>query len=157
MTEVTVPALAGHQFLRGLPERHLARLAGAATLVTVRAGERFFHVGGVARSFWLIRAGQVELDLLVPGDGRLIVETLARGSLLGLSWFFEPYQWQFGAVAVQPTEAFQVDGLAVRRHCDADPDFGYQITRRLIAVAAHRLQATRMRMVDVSVRADAAW
>jgi CRP/FNR family transcriptional regulator, cyclic AMP receptor protein len=146
---VAAPALAGHQFFRGMPASHLAYLAEVTTLSTVPARHRFFDAGGLAQYFWLIRAGQVALDVRAPGAGRVVVETIGRGEMVGVSWFFPPFQWQFGAVAVQPTEAFQVDAAAVRERCDTDPDFGYQFTRRMIVVVARRLQATRIRLLDV--------
>jgi len=150
-TSVQPAALADHQFLRGMPGDQLARLAAVATLISVPAGHRFFEAGGVPRKFWLIRAGQVALDCDAPGR-RIVVETLGRGELIGLSWFLAPGPWQFGAVAVQPTEAFEFDARVVRGYCDVDPAFGYQLTRRLLAAAAGRLQATRAKMLDLSVQ-----
>jgi CRP-like cAMP-binding protein len=147
MTEVAAPALAGHRFLRDMPAPHLAFLADVTSLVTVPAGHRFFEVGGVAKHFWLIRAGQIAVDLRAPGDGRTVIETLGRGDMLGVSWFFPPYQWQFGAVAVQPAELFECDAAAVRGRCETDPAFGYEFTRRMIVVVAKRLQATRVHLV----------
>ena len=43
MTDVAAPALASHQFLRGMPPAHLAYLAGVTSLVTVPAGHRLFE------------------------------------------------------------------------------------------------------------------
>ena len=100
--------------------------------------------------FWLIRAGQVALDMDVPGGRRIIVETLGRGDLVGLSWFLPPCQWQFGAIATQPTQAFEFDAAAVLRCCDEDPAFGYELTRRVLAAVAHRLQSTRSRLLEAS-------
>jgi len=151
-TSVQSAALADHQFLRGMPRDQLDRLATVATLISVPAGHRFFEAGGVPRKFWLIRAGQVALDCDAPGQRRIVVETLGRGELIGLSWFLAPVPWQFGAVAVQPTEAFEFDAGVVRGYCDEDPAFGYQLTRRLLAAAAGRLQATRAKMLDLSVQ-----
>src|SRR5438477_10182088 len=85
MSDVAVPALAGHRFLRDMPAPYLAFLAEASSLVTVPAGHRFFEAGGVAKRFWLIRAGQIAVDMRVPGDGRAIIETLGRGDMLGVS------------------------------------------------------------------------
>ena len=149
MTKVTAPALGGHLFLRGMPDEHLAYLAEHAVLLSVPARHRFFEVGSPAQRFLLIRAGQVALDMQAPGDGRLVVEAIGRGEVVGVSWFFPPYRWQFGAVALQPTEAFELDGAAVREHCETDPDFGYQFTRRLITVVARRLQGARVRMISL--------
>ncbi len=151
---VAPSALAGSLFLRGVSDDHLARLAEVTSLTTVPAGHRLFTTGTVARQFWLIRAGQVAIDVDVPGQGRIVVETLGRGDLIGVSWFFPPFQWQFGAVAVQPTEAFELDAAAVRQRCDEDPELGYQITRRLVAVVAKRLQATRRRMLEFAMQLD---
>jgi CRP/FNR family transcriptional regulator, cyclic AMP receptor protein len=154
MTEVAAPALAGHQFFRGMPTHHLTYLAQVTSLVTVPAQHRFFEAGGVAQYFWLIRAGQVALDLRAPGAGRVVVETIGRGEMVGVSWFFPPFQWQFGAVALQPTEAFQIEAARVRNRCDTDPEFGYQFTQRMIVVVARRLQATRIRLLDVCTGRD---
>ena len=149
MTKVTPAALAGHPFLRGMPDEHLEFLAGHATLLSVPARHRFFEVEGPAQRFLLIRAGQVALDMMAPGLGRVVVESIGRGEMAGISWFFPPYRWQFGAVALQPTEAFELAAPPVRLHCEEDPEFGYQFTRRLIAVVARRLQGTRLRMIQL--------
>lgn len=149
---VPASALAGHRFLRGMSPAHLGLLATAASLVNVPAGHRFFAAGRMPHQFWLIRAGQVALDVDVPGRRRIIVETLGRGELVGLSWSLPPGQWQFGAVATQPTEALEFDAAAVLRCCDEDPAFGYELTRRVLAAVAHRLQATRARLLEASAQ-----
>jgi CRP-like cAMP-binding protein len=135
-----------------MPGDHLGLLAAAAALVDVPAGHRFFGAGRMPHQFWLIRAGQVALDMDVPGRRRITVETLGRGELVGLSWSLPPSQWQFGAVALRPTEAFEFDAAVVLRCCDEDPAFGYEITRRVLAAVAHRLQATRSRLVEASAQ-----
>jgi CRP-like cAMP-binding protein len=112
------------------------------------AGRRIFEDGGIAQGFWLIRSGSVALDLQVPGEGQLVIETLGMGEVLGWSWQLPRYRWALGAVAVQPTEAFQFDGPAVHALCDADPRLGYELTRRFLDVASNRLQATRNRLLD---------
>src|ERR1043166_4837074 len=106
MTGVAAPALAGHRFLRGMPAQHLAYLAEVTSLVTVPARQRLFEAGEVAHHCWLIRAGQVEVARAgqvegavgVPGAGRVVIQALGGGEMLGVSWFFPPFQWQFGAV-----------------------------------------------------------
>jgi CRP-like cAMP-binding protein len=148
---VLASALEGQAFLRGMTTAHLGRLAATAALTSVPIGHRFFSAGGVPRQFWLIRAGQVALDI-DAGQRRIIVETLGRGEVVGLSWFLPPFEWQFGAVAVQPTEAFEFDAAAVRRSCDEDPAFGYELTRRLLAAVTGRLQATRAKLIDLSTQ-----
>jgi CRP/FNR family transcriptional regulator, cyclic AMP receptor protein len=146
---VSAADLAGHAFLRGLPEDHLAQLAQAAAAVSLPAGYRLFEEGGPATRFWLITSGHVALDLHVPGRPPLIVETIGAGEVVGLSWAALPHEWQYGAEAVTPAEAFEMDATSVLGLCDADPVFGYQLTRRLVAVAARRLHSGRIRMLDL--------
>jgi CRP/FNR family cyclic AMP-dependent transcriptional regulator len=148
--EVTAEALAGHPFLHGMSRDHLAVLAEAASDVTFPAGHQLFEDGGSASRFWLLQSGHVDLDLHVPGQGRMKIETVGMGELLGWSWLFPPYKWAFGAVAASPVEAFEFDGRAVRACCASDPAFGYEVTQRLAYVVAKRLQATRVRLISAS-------
>src|SRR5512135_3908667 len=150
MIEVTAAALAAHPFLYGMSHDHLAVLADAASDVTFPARRRLFEDGHSATRFWLIQSGHVTLDLHVPGQGRMDIETIGMGELLGWSWLFPPYQWAFGAVAAGPVEAFEFDGRMVRARCESDPLLGYELTRRLARVVAKRLQATRVRLITAS-------
>lgn len=150
MTEVTA-ALAVHPFFHGMSPDHLALVAGAASEVTFPAGHRLFEDGGGANAFWLIRSGQVALDLHVPGEGRARIDTIGIGELLGWSWLFPPYQWAFGAVAASPVEAFQFDGQAVRASCASDPALELELTQRVARVLAKRLQSTRTKLIAASV------
>jgi len=114
----------------------------------VPAGRRLFEEGAAADRFWIIDAGRVTLDASVSGRGRVVIETLGRSDVVGLSWMQPPYQWRLGAVATQPTQAFAFDARAVRKACDTDPVLGYELSRRFSAVVVRRLQATRARLID---------
>lgn len=150
MIEVTTSALAATPFLRGMAPGHLDALAAAATVVRFPAGHRIFADGGYADRFWLVRSGQVTLDLLVSGQGPTGIDSIGMGALLGWSWLFPPYQWAFGAVCAGPVEAFEFDAAAVRSLCAADPALGYDRTTRLARVLAGRLQSTRIRLITSS-------
>lgn len=151
MFEVTTPALAGHPFLRGMPPDHLDALATAASDVTFPAGHRIFEEGGFASKFWLIQSGHVALDVLVPGSGRVIIDTIGIGDLLGCSWLFPPYRWAFGAVCVTPVHTFEFNAAAIRTCCAADAAFGAEFRDRLLRVLARRLQSTRTRLIARSM------
>ncbi len=147
MTEVNAAALAAHPFLRGMSEDQLSFLAGAARDVKFPARHRLFDDGGNANRFWLIQSGHVTLDLHVPGEGPVVIETIGMGELLGWSWLFPPYKWAFGAVAATAVEAFEFDAPAVRELCAAYPGLGYEFNQRITRVLAKRLQATRIRLI----------
>jgi CRP/FNR family transcriptional regulator, cyclic AMP receptor protein len=123
---------------------------GPAADVTFPARHRLFEDGGRATRFWPIQSGHAALDLHVPGQGRMKIETIGIGELLGWSWLLPPYQWAFRAVATSPVEAFEFDAATVRACCASDPGLGYELTRRLARVVAKRLQATRLRLMTAS-------
>ena len=149
MNTVPAPVLAGHAFLRGMPPSDVALLAEAAVAVEIPAGQRLFDEGAPATNCWLLTAGQVALDLPMPGRPNLIVETLGSGDVIGFSWLSPPHEWQFGAQVLEPTTAFELDGPAVQALCDDHPGLGYQLAMRMLAAAVRRLQATRIRLLDL--------
>ncbi len=149
MRHTNSPPLRTHPFVRGMSDQQIFQLSEVTRYVQVAARHRLFDEGGTADRFWLVEAGHVALDLHVPGHGPVIIETLGRGDVIGWSWLFPPYEWLLGAITIQPTQAFEVDGRAVRVMCDADPILGHELTRRFIAVVVHRLQATRIRLLDI--------
>ncbi|MBX6354691.1 MAG: cyclic nucleotide-binding domain-containing protein [Micromonosporaceae bacterium] len=149
MIVTTYDLLAAHPFLAGLSRPQLSVLSAWGNRSVFHAGTAVFAEGGRATRFWLIRTGHVSLVTRLPGRGDVVVDTLGPGAVLGWSWLFEPYRWHFGAVAVEETLTVEMDGAGVRRLCAEDPELGYELTRRFMAVVVDRLQATRMRLLDV--------
>jgi CRP/FNR family transcriptional regulator, cyclic AMP receptor protein len=142
------PRIVGAEpLLRGLPPDQIALLTASARHIRLPAQHRLFEEGATADRFWIIDAGGVALDILVPGVGRQVIATLGRGDVVGLSWLVPPYQWQFGAVCTQPMQAFEFDVRAVRAACAANPELGYAVSARFLAVVAGRLQAARARLL----------
>lgn len=147
MIDVTAGSLATHWFLHGMSGDQLAELAKSASVVSFQGGCRLFEDGGNATRFWLIRSGRVALDLDVPGDSPTLIEVLGMGDVLGLSCLLPPFQWVFGAMAVGPVEAFELDARSVLASCASDPELGFELTRRFMGVSAHRLHATRLKLL----------
>ena len=148
MIEVTVSSLAAHQFLHGMAPGRLALLVPAARTVSFPAGYRLFEERGNATKFGLIQSGSVTVDLYLPGDGRVVIERVGMGEILGWSWLLPPYQWAFGAITAGPVEAIEFDAAMVRSRAADDPELGHDLTQRLLRILAHRLQATRVKLVS---------
>jgi CRP/FNR family transcriptional regulator, cyclic AMP receptor protein len=138
-----VPALAG------LAPSFLELVAGCATNARFEAGDYIFREGDAANNFYAIRRGSAALEIHVPAREAVIIETLHEGDLLGWSWLFPPYRWSFDAHAVEPVGAIAFDGACLRRKCEDDHDLGYELMRRISQVIIERLQATRLRLLDV--------
>jgi CRP-like cAMP-binding protein len=139
----------------GLDPQFAQQLAGCAENDGFRAGETIFREGDPADTFWVLRHGRVALELHTPNRGSLTIETLDAGEALGWSWLFPPYRWHFDARALEDVRAIAVDGACLRGKCDADPALGYELMRRFSQVMVERLQATRVRLLDVYGNADA--
>lgn len=149
MITTTLDLLAEHPFLAGMTPDQLTRLAVWGHRAVFRLGGPIFQEGGRADRFWLIRDGRVRLHTHVAGRGDIILETLGPGTVLGWSWLSPPYRWHFGATAMEPTLTVVVDADGVRRLCEQDLAIGYELHRRFMAVVVDRLQATRLRLLDM--------
>jgi CRP-like cAMP-binding protein len=134
-------ALRDHPFLSELPAGSLRRLTAHAFRVVFSPGETIFREGGAADRFFLIRHGEVRLDMEVPGRGVVEVETLGADAALGWSWLVSPYRWQLSAVATERTSTIVIDATVLRALMVADAVMGYEITRRFATVMFDRLRA----------------
>jgi CRP-like cAMP-binding protein len=132
-----------------LEDPHLALLAGCARNVRFLAGEQLFREGDIADTFWVLRAGSVALEAFDAARGALQIETIGAGELLGWSWLFPPYLWHFDARAQSAVRATAFDGACLRQKCEDDPRLGYVLMGLFAQVLIERLQATRLRLLDV--------
>ena len=147
--------IAASPVFAGLASEHLQLIAGCGVNTRLSAGERLFREGEAAERFYLIREGAVALEIEAPGRGMLVIETLHEGEVVGWSWLFEPYRWQFDARATVPTALVSFDGACLRGKCEEDHELGYQLMRRFAASLIDRLQATRLQLLDVYGHAQA--
>ncbi len=142
-------ALDQHHFLHGLEGEHIDAIAACATLMTLKEGEMLLREGHVARSFYLLRAGRVTLELDVPPRGVLRIQTMGPGEVLGWSWFVSPYRWHFSARALSDISVIALDGMSLRQKCSANHDLGYAVLERLASIMQRRLEATRLQLLDL--------
>ena len=138
-----VPAFAG------LKPAQLELIAGCATNVRAAAGEYLFREGDQADAFHAIRHGSVALELHVPARDAVTIDTLHDGDLLGFSWLFSPHRWEFDGRVRADTALISFDGACLRGKCEADHELGYELMQRFAQVIIKRLQATRLRLLDV--------
>jgi len=141
--------VAEHPLLAGLPGDVAALVAGCARNVAIGAGDLLLSEGDEADTLYMLRRGRVALEVRRPGHGALVIETLGPGQVVGWSWLFPPYSWQFDARATEPVGALSVDAACLRAKAEADPAFGYELMKRLASVILDRLQAARVRLLDL--------
>jgi CRP-like cAMP-binding protein len=140
--------------LGGLEPAHRELIAGCGRMFVARPGEYLFREGDRADTFFGLRRGSVALELSAPPRSPLVVETLHGGDVLGYSWLFPPHRTEFDARAVDEVHAIAFDGACLRGKCEEDHALGWELMRRFAAVMAHRLQTTRLRLLDVYGNVD---
>jgi len=141
--------LAEQSVFAGIAPEMLALIAGCGVNTHFAPGRHLLREGDAADKFYVLRSGRVAVETYAPPRGGLVVETLGAGDLVGWSWLFPPYRSHFDVVALEEVSAVALDGACLRGKCDEDPAFGYELTRRIAQVVIERLQATRMRLLDV--------
>jgi CRP-like cAMP-binding protein len=141
--------LAGHRFFKDLGPDELELIAGCATNVQFRPGEFIFREGEPANHFYVIREGKVTVETFVPGRGPITLQTIVPGDVIGWSWLFPPYKWNFDARVLEVTRATAFDGKCLRAKCDDDHDLGYILMQRFAHIIMDRLQATRIQLLEL--------
>ncbi len=141
--------LSEHPFFKDLDPRYIQLIAGCAREVTFKAGEFIFREGDPSSHFWLIRSGKISLEVFAPGRGPIMIETLGEGDVMGWSWAVPPYRKQYDARALELTRAIEFDAMCIRGKCDEEPRLGYELFKRFAQIIGQRLQATRLRLIDI--------
>ncbi|HKI47416.1 MAG TPA: cyclic nucleotide-binding domain-containing protein [Balneolales bacterium] len=141
--------LSDHPFFKDMESEYLNLIVGCASNVRFHEDEVIFSEGEEANKFYVIREGSVALDIHDPGSGKITIDTLEDGEVLGWSWLVPPYYWRFDARAIMKTRAIALDGKCLRNKCEADHNLGYELLKRFTPIIDQRLQATRLQLLDV--------
>lgn len=136
------------KLLTALPAPQRRHLMTLAREVSFPEDARIFEAGGRADRFWVIRSGAVSLDQRLNSVRRVTVAGLGAGDLLGWSWLFPPYEWDFGAEAFSPVRAHEFDAATVLAACEEDPRLGLSLVRCVAEILAHRLETTRGKLME---------
>jgi CRP-like cAMP-binding protein len=142
-------ALDRAELLKGLPPAFLQTMAACATSECYEAGDYVCRSGEEADAFWLLREGRLALEILVPGRGEVTIATIAAGDIVGFSWLCPPHLMHFDVIAVTHVEATRFDGRRLRERCNADPRLGFELTSRFAQLAAERVEAMNIQLLDL--------
>jgi CRP-like cAMP-binding protein len=138
-----------HPLFAGLAPDFLDLVEACARNVRVKAGTYLMHEDDSADEIFLLREGQVALEIAAPGAGHRAFQVIGPGGLIGLSWLVPPYRWAFDARARTPLRAISIDAACLRHKCDRDPALGYEVMQRFTPVIVERLHDTRLQMLDI--------
>lgn len=139
-------------FFEGFPENHLRKLVEISREVDFPARETIFHEHDPAKDVHVIVRGKVSLAICAPKLGCRQITEVRDGELFGWSPLLGRPRLSDTATTVTDTKAIEFDGGDLLELCDRDTDFGYHFMRRLTAVLADRLRATRRQLFDLGGR-----
>jgi CRP-like cAMP-binding protein len=135
--------------LDGLGPEHRDLIAGCARNRVIRSGDFLLREGDTAAVFHVLRRGAVAIEAYAPPHGSQIIETLRDGELIGWSWLFPPYRASFDVRALEDAHVIEFDGECLRGKLDDDSVLAAVLYRVFAGVMLQRLQATRVRLLDV--------
>lgn len=140
--------LSTHSFFSGLDDSFMKFLSNSAQGVQLKADQVLFQQGKPADKFYLLRSGQVSIQVPALVGPTLELQVLGEGEILGWSWLVPPYRWNFQARALEDSDLLEFDGSAILAHCEEDPKFGYELFKRFAALMSQRLDAARQKIMD---------
>jgi CRP/FNR family transcriptional regulator, cyclic AMP receptor protein len=140
--------LRAHPFCEGLADEHVATLVGCTRNLVFRPGEFLMREGQSEDRLYLIRRGQVALEIQRAGGGSECLETLTGGDVLGVSCI-TPHTAHLDCRAQDTVVALAVDNQCLIRKMNEDPRLGYAISMRLLDLTYQRLARHRLQALDV--------
>ena len=141
--------LEGHVFFKGLDPEYLELIAGCGKNIVFNAGEVIAHEGDPADHFYIVRGGMAAIQVHLPEKGAVTLQTVGDNDIIGWSWLFPPYRWNFDVKAIEKTKMIALDGKCLRNKCEENHDLGYEMMKRFSQILTRRLSAARMQILDV--------
>jgi CRP-like cAMP-binding protein len=135
--------------LRALSNTELDLFESVSTERRLAASEILFEEAGPADTFYFVAGGKVGLELTAPGKEPIVIQTLGPGDLVGVSWLFQPYRWNWRARAVVDTDLVAVDATLIRAHLEKNRDLALEVLTVVAAELVGRLHRTRIQLLDL--------
>jgi CRP/FNR family cyclic AMP-dependent transcriptional regulator len=145
--ETLEPILRQHSFFKDIPQQYIDFIVGCTSHTVFKVGDTILKEGEPADKFYLIRSGHVAVYIAKPSE--ITIETIHENDILGWSWLIPPYRYRFSAKAVENTRVLALDGKCLREKCEKNPDLGYALLKKIISILTERLDATRVRLLDI--------
>ena len=141
--------LAAHPVFKDFDKETLDLLAGCARNEHFRSGQTIYSEGDDADKVFLVREGDVAVEISAPQHEPLIVETLRSGDVLGWSWMVPPYKHMSDTRALNDVRAVSLDAVCMRGKSETNPALGYHMFQHLVPHMAKRFRALRLQLLDV--------
>jgi CRP-like cAMP-binding protein len=128
-------------------------------IFAMHAEEKEFNTGSViieegqeATALFFLMEGGVELlynlgeSAKDPGKNEFHVGDISPGEPFGISSLIEPYVFTATVKATQPSRAIKIDAGSIRELCMENPEFAFNLMKKIASAAMERLNATRIQL-----------
>ena len=136
-------------FVVELSSRVQQKLFAQVELVQYKAGATIFREGDHSQYLFIIKAGQVVLEVNMLPKGRRAFLTVGPGEVFSWSALVEPRIENASARASVDSEVLRIEGAALMKLCKQDCPLGFEVYRTLTKVISSRLTATRLQLLNV--------
>jgi CRP-like cAMP-binding protein len=136
-----VDALSHHNFVAGLGDAQLAKLAALAREVRFEENELVLMTAQHSKNFYLLFTGSVCVEVRSRAY-TISIQALGPGDAFGWSSLLDHHDTLFQVRAREASTALCLDGAGLDAAFHSDPELGTQILRRALKLVAGRVQAT---------------
>lgn len=140
--------LRDHSFTKQLAPHYADLLSHYARECTIAPGGYLWRQGDTSDVLYLLCSGKVALEISVPNQGPLQIESVEEDEILGWSWLMPPARWNFDGRAITEVCALRFEGSCLREMCECDKLLGYQVFKAFAEATAKRLHSARLRLLD---------
>jgi CRP-like cAMP-binding protein len=148
-TKAFYEILAAHPVFKDFDTETLDLLAGCARNEVYKAGRKIFVEGDAADKAFILRKGDVAMEISSPQTAPLTIETLHDGDIFGWSWMVPPYVHMSDARAITEVRVISLDATCLRGKCDANPALGYEMFKHWLPLIVRRIRTMRMQLLDL--------
>jgi len=136
-----------YRLLSELEPPQLRKLIPIAEDKEYGAGQIIFPAGVTSSFLHLIVSGDVVLEAITHGEEQP-VQTLHAGDAMGWSAIMGESLTHFQARALTQVSTVAFPGRELRAICESDTALGYGLMKRLVELAAERLDAMRLKLAE---------
>jgi CRP-like cAMP-binding protein len=123
--------LSSHPLFEGVGGDALRQIAEQAVVDEHLPGSYLFRQHDDAHRFYVILHGRVAIEIIRADGEPEDLQLLGEGDVIGWSWLFAPYEWQWSGRAVEPTHTIALNAESLEHLCSHDRTLGADLMSRL--------------------------
>ena len=144
--EDIITALENSEFFKGLDRKDIERVAGLCRIQNFETAETVFQQGDFGEYIFIISEGHVYLERAIDLEtrkGRVVIETLGRGRVMGCwsTLLGKPHIMMSTAVCRKPSRMILIKGQDLRNLMLENTSFGFNVMERFCSLMRDRVEA----------------